>query len=118
MDKNEALRQLGLPAEDDNESSPPPIPGSKKTALVDVSEEDIGKLARESTPRAFQTIVEISQDVDIHPKIRLAAAKEILDRGIGKSVQQTSVTVSHDDTVKQLQQAFIGKYTEAEVVED
>ena len=111
MDKDEALALLGL--KDDNV---PPMPGA--ASRVKATETDVSKLAEESTPKAFATIIEISQDVDINPKVRLAAAKEILDRGMGKAVQQTNVTFDHEETVKQLQQAFIGKAIDVEVVEE
>lgn len=44
--------------------------------------------AREYADRALEVIAEALEDVD--PKVRLAAAKEVFDRGYGKPVSMTA----------------------------
>lgn len=44
--------------------------------------------AREYTDRALEVIAEALQDPD--PKVKLAAAKEVFDRGYGKAVSMTA----------------------------
>ena len=48
--------------------------------------EDIKELAQQYGPAAIQTLVELMMDADFEPT-RVSAAKELLDRGYGKSVQ-------------------------------
>jgi hypothetical protein len=44
----------------------------------------IRDLARQQTPEAFATIIELMKSKAIPPAVRLAAAQEIVNRGYGK----------------------------------
>lgn len=61
--------------------------------------EDIKALAQQYGPAAIQTLVELMMDADYEPT-RVAAAKELLDRGYGKSVQpvegDTRLTIRYE----------------------
>lgn len=48
---------------------------------------DIKALAQVHGQAAIDTLVGIMSDVEAHPASRVAAAKEIIDRGYGKAVQ-------------------------------
>lgn len=51
------------------------------------AEATLKELARQHTSEAIRTLVEMMQDAGAPPAARVAAVKEILDRGHGKAVQ-------------------------------
>ncbi len=53
---------------------------------------DVRALAQEYGPSAIQTLAEIMQDREQVAPARVAAAKELMDRGYGKAVQQTEIS--------------------------
>ena len=55
-------------------------PAGRPKKLVDIAE-----LCREHGPRAVQVVVSLLDDAD--SRVRMAAAKELLDRGYGKPTQ-------------------------------
>lgn len=61
-------------------------PGGRPKVVAEVRE-----LAREHTEKALKTLVEIMSDQKAHNAARVAAAKEILDRGYGRAPQSVTV---------------------------
>ena len=59
--------------------------------------------ARDMSADALATLKDIMLDTDAPPAARVTAAKEILDRGLGKAVQEVVQTVQdeHGDPVSQ-----------------
>lgn len=55
----------------------------------------IQQLAKEKTQEAFETIIEIMKDVEVDASTRLAAAKQVLDRGWGRSKIVAEVNSTH-----------------------
>lgn len=51
------------------------------------AEATLKELARQHTSEALQTLVDMMQDTGTPPAARVAAVKEILDRGHGKATQ-------------------------------
>ena len=54
---------------------------------------DLKAAAREFSGEALETLVGVMRDKEINPQTRLMAANAILDRGHGKAVNQTEITV-------------------------
>ena len=48
-------------------------------------------MCRESADKAFQHLLSTMDNVDAPENVRLAAAREILDRGFGKPVDRTAI---------------------------
>ena len=57
---------------------------------------ELGEMLREHSKDAVIYMVKTMNDEQAHPKLRQAAAKEILDRGIGKPVDVTIVRTVSD----------------------
>lgn len=64
----------------------PLITGRPKGSLGKVTGE-LRKLAQPYGKRSLQVLSEIMEDVEMQPAARVSAAKELLDRGYGKSMQ-------------------------------
>lgn len=60
----------------------------------------IRDLAKEHSVAAIQSLVSIMQNNASHPSARVAAAKEILDRGEGKVTQPVDATLGGGLTVR------------------
>jgi len=73
-------------------------PGGRPKAEV-----DIGRLCRAYGTRAVDVVAELMGDSD--PRIRLAAANSLLDRGFGRPSQQ--VTVDGDSTTSSVLQHLL-----------
>ena len=72
---------------------------------------ELGDMLREHSKDAVLFMVNTMNDEKAHPKLRQAAAKEILDRGIGKPVDVTIVrTVSESGQGKD-----VSKMSDAEL---
>lgn len=70
-------------------------PGSgRKKGTRNKATEDIKAIAQQYGAEAITTLVELMRDADFEPT-RVAAAKELLDRGYGKSVQPVEADVVH-----------------------
>ena len=52
---------------------------------------DIQALAREKSPRMIEILEDIADNAKSHPQARVAAARELLDRGFGKPLQTTAL---------------------------
>jgi len=61
-------------------------PGGRPKVVAEVRE-----LAREHTQDAIKTLVDIMGDDKAHHSARVAAAKELLDRGYGRAPQDLTV---------------------------
>ena len=87
-----------------------PRPSKRATATVvdmkDDAREDLKKAAKNFSNEAIATLVEIMRDRNVTATTRMQAASMILDRGHGKAVNQSEVTVgvydrySNDDLIK------------------
>ena len=66
--------------------------GGRKKGTPNKSTAQIKQLAQKHGPTAIKALVEILKDVNSPG--RIAAAKELLDRGYGKATQQSDVTVN------------------------
>jgi hypothetical protein len=64
-------------------------PGGRPAVIREVQD-----LARQHTPAAINTLVEICGNKKAHPSARVAAATAILDRGWGRPMQQVHVEAS------------------------
>ncbi len=67
-------------------------PGGRPKVLGDVQE-----LARQQSPHAIKTLVEIMSNEKTPPAARVAAANALLDRGYGKPTQPISKTLAKVD---------------------
>lgn len=68
-------------------------PGGRPKAIAEVQ-----KLARESTPEAMETLRTIMRNKKAPDAARVAATREILDRGWGKALQASVVAnLNHDE---------------------
>lgn len=100
----------------------PPVfsPGGGNVTVVELaSSDDVKKLAEEATPHAFREIFNIGMGGGAKPApaaIRIAALKEVLDRGLGKAAQHLEVEISHTDIIQRIQRSR-GKVIEGQVVE-
>lgn len=70
----------------EKENKPKRSAGRPKGALNRVTA-DIKKLAQTYGPEAVDTLADIMQDKSHPPAARVAAAKELIDRGFGKATQ-------------------------------
>ena len=74
--------------------------------MKDDAREDLKKAAKNFSNEAIATLVEIMRDRNVTATTRMQAASMILDRGHGKAVNQSEVTVgvydrySNDDLIK------------------
>lgn len=118
MTEEEVLKKLGLaPKTDSVEPAPTPVPPlppthqhHKATQMVtaELQAKDIKAMAQEASPFALQQLHQIINDPDTKPAVKIAAIKEMLDRGYGKAVQQQEVTVTHKGTAERLRKAMVG----------
>lgn len=61
--------------------------GGRQKGTPNKTTADIKAVAQEFGPEAVKYLVEIARDGDAPPAARVAAVKEILDRGYGKAKQ-------------------------------
>jgi hypothetical protein len=69
-----------------------PKTGGRQKGATNKVAADIKALAQEHGPDAVKTLAEIMKDVSVSPAARVAAAKELIDRGYGKAMQTTELT--------------------------
>lgn len=69
-----------------------PKTGGRAKGTLNKATHDVRALAQEYGPSAIQTLAAIMQDVEQAAPARVAAAKELMDRGYGKAVQATEIT--------------------------
>jgi hypothetical protein len=69
-----------------------PKTGGRAKGVTNKVAADIKALAQEHGPDAVKTLAEIMKDVSVSPAARVAAAKELIDRGYGKAMQTTELT--------------------------
>lgn len=67
--------------------------------------QDVEAMAQEATPQAFKKLYQIAMDDQMDARVQLAAIKEVLDRGLGKSAQRVEHSFDANDVIKRLQQA-------------
>lgn len=53
---------------------------------------EIEELALEATPECLKILIQIAKSKGEDSRARIAAIKEIFDRGLGKAVQKTEIT--------------------------
>jgi len=68
-----------------------PNPGGRPAVIRDLRE-----AARGYSTEALETLAKVMRDEEAGPAARVAAAKELLDRGFGKPVQAVDVGVKMD----------------------
>jgi hypothetical protein len=70
-----------------------PNPGGRKKDPYQVRE-----IARQMTPKAMEVLFELmtNDTGTVPPGVRVTAAKEIIDRGYGKPVQETVISGARD----------------------
>jgi len=66
--------------------------GGRKTGTPNKVTADIRAIAQDYGPSAITVLTEIMQSKEQPPAARVAAAKELLDRGYGKSIQGVALT--------------------------
>ena len=59
----------------------------------------VRKLAQDKTEAAIDTLVELMQDPQSAPSVRVDAANSILDRGWGKPTQYVDQTMHEDENI-------------------
>lgn len=69
-----------------------PKTGGRVKGVPNKMTADIRALAQEYGPAAIQTLAQIMQDTEQAAPARVAAARELVDRGYGKAVQQTEIS--------------------------
>lgn len=69
--------------------------------------QDVRELALQYAPSAMATLLEISQDKGAPPQARVAASRELLDRGVGKAIQ-TNIVQAEVTTTKSLSDFYGG----------
>lgn len=68
--------------------------GGRKKGTPNKSTADIKALAQKHTPEAIKTLVDLMRGAEAEAA-RVAACKELLDRGHGKSVQFSEAKIEH-----------------------
>ena len=69
-----------------------PPSGGRPKGAVNKSTAEIRALAQQYGPEAIQTLASIMRNEDNDPRARHASAKELLDRGYGKSMQPVEMS--------------------------
>lgn len=64
---------------------------------------DVKAAARDYSAEALQTLIDIMRNPEVQPQIRVTAANSILDRGHGKPVNQTEISVGLYDKLSDLE---------------
>lgn len=83
---------------------------SEKTVSGEFLGPDVATLARAHTVEALGTIIEIMRDGAVKPEIRISAAKDIIDRGHGRSVSTVQYNPSRRTAAR------LADLTEAELI--
>ncbi len=78
------------------------MPAGRPKGALNKSTKDIKALAGKHTPEALKTLVSIMLKSDSDSS-RVAAAKELLDRGHGKATQTTDLTINDKRMVVEAQ---------------
>jgi len=80
---------------------------------------DLRAAAKEFSPQALRTLVEIMNDTNVAAQHRLSAANSVLDRAHGKPTNHTDVSVGVYDRMsdKELIKFLTGKDITGEVIE-
>ena len=78
--------------------------------VVPQEQKDIRLMALKYADDALQVLVKVLPMVDSQPASAISAAKELLDRGFGKSTQHTTaeIKVTHHDARDRLEQKLVG----------
>lgn len=66
--------------------------GGRKKGVLNKATADVRKMAQTYGPEAVDILAEIMRDESKPDAARIAAAKELLDRGFGKSPQSLDIT--------------------------
>lgn len=68
--------------------------GASEAAAKKIAANNLKAAAQSYTGEALETLVEVMRNRGANPQTRVAAANAILERGHGKSVNQTEISVS------------------------
>lgn len=90
-DKNLSLMRPGVSGNPNGRPKKPP-PTAEEIFEQNVKK-DLRLAAKEYTGEALRTILDIMRDKEVAPQYRLQAASTVLDRGHGKAIQQTEISV-------------------------
>lgn len=69
-----------------------PKTGGRQKGSLNIATADIKALARAHGADAVETLASIMSDSEVPPAARVAAAKELIDRGYGKAIQPTELS--------------------------
>ena len=87
-------------------SAPAPSKQAEEEEAKKLAANNLKAAARTFSGEALETLVEVMRNKGANPQTRVAAANAILERGHGKSVNQTEVSIgiydrmSNDDLIK------------------
>lgn len=86
-------------------SVPLPPVAVEPSQIKEITGSTVKELAESAAPEAFKELYRIAVgfDEDVTPGIRVAAIKEILDRGLGKAAQNVDVNVKHSAIIQRIQ---------------
>jgi hypothetical protein len=112
---------------------PGPVPGSRHSGMfqpgIDMRRnppikrnlmEQCAAAAQESAPKAIQFLTDVMEGEDQPVKVRLVAAKEILDRSIGQSVAMTvhrEMTAGNSGDIQRLSNSAPEDLTDKQLLE-
>lgn len=64
-----------------------PKTGGRQKGAKNLLTSQVKEIALSYAPKALEVLIEIASAKDSPPQARVAASKELLDRGVGKSIQ-------------------------------
>lgn len=73
----------------------PPLPAFCPAGLAACTPEELIRRAQEASPLALATLVYLAENPSVWPSVARQAACDILDRAMGKPVQQAVVRATH-----------------------
>lgn len=88
--------------------------GGRKKGVLNKATADVRKMAQTYGPEAVDILAEIMRDESKPDAARIAAAKELLDRGFGKSPQSLDLS-STDGTMSPTGQSLNDFYNKIDV---
>lgn len=83
-----------------------PEPAHSKSEAEPLSDSNtVEELLEEATPKAIRELFKIGMDEDVSPGVRVNALTHILDRKLGKPTQATTLEITGEYIIQQMEAA-------------